>query len=320
MLQVGQIVDNYRLDELIHRGRGTLVFAATDLALRRRVAFKVLAGTSASDPRSRDRFVREAQTAAALDANPHIVTVYRWGQVEDSLYFVTEFVVGISMEELVERQPGGEGLTVVEAVELLRQVGGAVDFAHRRGVVHRDIKPANIMVRMTETPLTAYLIDFGITKVDQVGAVHVGGQGSSGEDGSGEGDGEPPALVGTPDYVAPEVIAGEPVDWRADVYSFGCTAYEMLSGAPPFADAPHDAARLAAHIGTPVPSITVVRPSLPAGFDTVFRRVLAKQAEDRYGSCQEFVAALAAELPAEAHEYARPTAGPRWRVVRSHHR
>lgn len=284
MLNAGQTVDDFRLDELVHRGRGTLVFAATDLTLRRRAAFKVLLGPSASDPAARERFVREAQTAAALDTHPHIVTVYRWGAFEDAFYFVTEFVFGIGLEELIERQPGSEGLNTVEAIALLRQIAGALDFAHRRGVVHRDIKPANIMVRMTESTRSAQLIDFGITKV---------------------GEELDQSMVGTPDYIAPEVIIGEAVDWRADIYSLGCTAFEMLSGTPPFAAAPDDATRLAAHLGEPVPRITTLRPSLPAGFDAVFERALSKQAEDRYESCEEFVEALAAEVPEAANEYDR---------------
>ena len=128
----GQVVDNYRLDQTIHRGRATTVYAATDLSLRRRVAFKVLVEDYAADPAVRQRFINEAQTAASLDAHPNIVTVYKWGQAGSSMYFVTEFIAGISLAELIERQPGGAGLPVAEAMNILRQIAGAIDFAHRQ--------------------------------------------------------------------------------------------------------------------------------------------------------------------------------------------
>ena len=143
-LTAGDVVDNYRLDQAIHRGRGTLVFSATDLALNRRVAFKVLVGPLAADTETRERFAREARTAAALDNHPNIVTVYRWGQVDEGLYFVTEFIAGISLAELIERQPGGIGLPVRDALTLLGRGG-------RRG---RLRPPAGRSSTVTSSPPT----------------------------------------------------------------------------------------------------------------------------------------------------------------------
>ena len=288
-LEPGQVVDNYRLDQIIHRGRATTVYAATDLSLRRKVAFKVLVEDYARDPAVRQRFVSEAQTAASLDAHPNIVTVYSWGQVGGSMYFVTAFIAGISLAELIERQPGGSGLPVAEAMSLLRQTAGAIDFAHRSGAIHRDVKPANIMVKMTETPRTAFLVDFGITKM-------------------GDGDPSTPVgeFVGTPDYAAPEQVAGEALDERADVYSFACTAFDVLTGRPPFADAPDDEARLTAQRRTALPSISKLRPELSASVDAVFAKATAKVRDERYATCTEFVDALRAELPEAALEYRRP--------------
>ena len=118
-LEPGQVVDQYRLDQTIHRGRATIVYAATDLGLGRKVAFKVLADRYATDEVIRQRFVNEAQVAASLDGHPHIVTVYKWGEFEGSMYFVTELIDGISLAELLERQPGGRPLQPNEALELL---------------------------------------------------------------------------------------------------------------------------------------------------------------------------------------------------------
>ena len=205
------------------------------------------------------------------------------------MYFVTAFIAGISLAELIERQPGGSGLPVAEAMSLLRQTAGAIDFAHRSGAIHRDVKPANIMVKMTETPRTAFLVDFGITKM-------------------GDGDPSTPVgeFVGTPDYAAPEQVAGEALDERADVYSFACTAFDVLTGRPPFADAPDDEARLTAQRRTALPSISKLRPELSAGVDAVFAKATAKVRDERYATCTEFVDALRAELPEAALEYRRP--------------
>ena len=103
--------------------------------------------------------------AASLDGHPHIVTVYKWGEFEGSMYFVTELIDGISLAELLERQPGGRPLQPRGARACSRQIADALDFAHKRGAIHRDVKPANMMVKMTETPRTAFLVDFGITKM-----------------------------------------------------------------------------------------------------------------------------------------------------------
>jgi serine/threonine-protein kinase len=279
-LTVGDVVDEYRLDRVIHRGRSTLVCAATDLALGRRVAFKALVGPLAADADTRERFAREARIAAALGDHPNVVTVHRWGQVRHGVYYVAELIAGISLAELIRRQPGALGLPVHDALPLLGEVADAVDFAHRRGLIHRDVKPANVVVRMAELPMRASIVDFGIARELGAGATDSG------------------ATVGTPDYVAPEQLAGGALDGRADVYSLGCTAYETLCGRPPFADAPDDAARLAAHLRRPVPPITGVRSGLPAGFDPVLRRALAKDPAERFGTCAEFVAALRHASPA----------------------
>jgi serine/threonine-protein kinase len=249
-LEPGQVIDQYRLDQTIHRGRATIVYAATDVGLGRKVAFKILGDRYATDDVIRQRFVNEAQVAASLDGHPHIVTVYKWGEFEGSMYFVTELIDGISLAELLERQPGGRPLQPNEALGLLTQIADALDFAHKRGAVHRDVKPANVMIKMTDTPRTAYLVDFGITKMDD---------GETGPQG---------LFLGTPDYASPEQISGaQALDRRSDVYSLACTAFEVLTGRPPFGDAPNDAARIAAHLQSPVPSARALRPELPPAVD-----------------------------------------------------
>ncbi len=292
-LDVGQVVDNYRLDRGVHRGRVTTVYAATDIALGRRVAFKVLDG-DAGDEATRRRFVGEARVAASLDGHPGIVRVFDWGQVGSAPYFVTEFISGISLAELIERQPGGGGLPVTESVDILGQVAAAIDHAHLHGAIHRDIKPANIMVKMAEVPRRAYLVDFGITKT----ADH--------PDRAEADAGSPGQFLGTVGYASPEQIAGDGVDERSDVYSFAATAFDVLAGRPPYAEALGDAARLGAHLVQPVPGLSAIRRDLPPSVDEVFERGMAKDPAARFATCTELVDALRAALPHQALEYRRP--------------
>ena len=171
----------------------------------------------------------------------------------------------------------------------MSQIADALDFAHKHGAIHRDVKPANVMVKMTDTPKSAYLVDFGITKMDDG---EIGPQGM---------------FLGTPDYASPEQIAGaQALDRRSDVYSLGCTAFETLVGRPPFGDAPNDAARIAAHLQSPIPSARTLRTDLPSEVDRIFAKALAKNREDRYGSCSEFVRELRGAFPEGTHIFRRP--------------
>ena len=145
------------------------------------------------------------------------------------------------------------------------------------------------MIKMTETPRSAYLVDFGITKM-------------------GDGNHTSPVgmFLGTPDYASPEQISGaQALDRRADVYSLACTAFHTLTGRPPYGDAPSDAARISAHLQAPVPSARALRPELPEGVDAVFAKALAKNRDDRYASCSEFVRDLRGAFPTAAHEFRR---------------
>lgn len=292
-LQPGGIVDHYRLERTVHRGQSTVVFAAVDQRTGRRVALKALGERFANDPAVRQRFVNEAQVAARLDGHPHIVNVHGWGQHGNTTYFVTDFVDGISLAEVLARRSGGDPMAPAEALPLLSQVGDALDYAHDRGALHRDIRPANVMLRMTESARSAYLIDFGIIKdVDESRPGPAG------------------VYLGSPDYASPEQISGEAIDRRADVYSLACMAFEMLTGRPPYAGAPNDAARLAAHLQGPIPSARALRPDLPVAIGPVFAKALAKRPDDRYASAGEFVRDLRAVFPLAGADAIRPTLTP----------
>ncbi len=197
----------YALREEIARGGMAAVYLADDLRLGRQVAVKVLTPEESRQPRAVEQFRREAQAAAAL-SHPNVVAVYDWGCVDDTAFLVMEHVDGPDLRQLLrEHGPLPEELAVRLAAQLL----GALEMAHGRGIVHRDIKPRNVLI---DSRGSARLADFGIA--------------ASAED---EDDAE--VVYGTALYVAPELVRGQSVDGRADLYSLGVLLYEVLTGEPP---------------------------------------------------------------------------------------
>ena len=261
----GMIFAGYRVEELVGRGGMGVVYRATDLSLERPVALKLVAPELAEDERFRERFLREPRLAASLD-HPHVIPIYEAGEHDGQLYLAMRFVEGSDLRTILERE---EKLSPERTLAVLAQVADALDAAHRRALVHRDVKPANVLL---DEDGHAYLTDFGITK--QVG-------GDSTDTGR---------VVGTLDYLAPEQIRGDPVDGRADVYALGCMLYECLAGVPPFRR-PTEAEILWAHMQEEPPSLRDHR-----GLDPVLLKALAKNQEDRYGSCAELIDAAADAL------------------------
>jgi serine/threonine-protein kinase len=290
--EVGHVVDRYRIDHVVHTGRFTIVYSATDVSLGRKTALKVLADQYASDPNFRERFVREVQVAASLDAHPNMVTVYGSGEAEGTLFLATQFVEGVTLEELLRQQPGGEPLPPDEALDYLQQIAAALDFAHSRRIVHRDVKPGNVLIGLVESPRRAYLVDFGVTKdiAENAKATHHG------------------LFLGTAEYASPEQIHGAELDERADVYSLACTAFELLTGSSPFVAGPDDAALIAAHLQAPIPSAVERRPSLPEGVDWVLGRGLSKDPAGRQASAGELVRSLGDAFAESTIVFERPTA------------
>ncbi|MET7383307.1 serine/threonine-protein kinase [Streptomyces sp. NPDC005526] len=271
---VGKELAGYRIEQEIGRGGMAVVLRARDLNLDRTVALKLLAPELARNDTFRQRFIHESRAAAAID-HPNIVPVYEAGETDGVLYIAMRYVPGSDLRHLLDaRGP----LPLATATRIAAQIASALDAAHEHGLVHRDVKPGNIlMARGTDSdhPEHAYLADFGLTKK----SLSLSGFTSVGQ------------FVGTLDYVAPEQIAGRPVDARCDVYSFACVVYEMLAGHPPFRR-DDDMALLWAHQYDEPPALTGERPDLAASVDDVFARALAKTPDDRYDSCRAFVAAL----------------------------
>ncbi|MDX2192561.1 MAG: serine/threonine-protein kinase [Gemmatimonadales bacterium] len=266
----------YRLERELGGGGMSRVFVAEQVGLGRRVVVKVLTPELSAGV-SRERFRREVQLAAGLQ-HPHIVPLIAAGEGAGLLWYVMPYIEGESLRSRLARD---RRLAPAEAVRYLRDVADALAYAHAQGIVHRDIKPDNILI----TAGHAVVTDFGVAKALGAGEATLG-------------DGTVPEpltttslALGTPAYMAPEQAAADPaVDHRADLYSTGCVAYEMLAGRPPFTGMP-PAQLLAAHVTTP-PEPVQAHVELPNGLAAIVMRLLAKRPTDRPASAQALVAEL----------------------------
>jgi serine/threonine-protein kinase len=271
---IGTEIAGYRVEREIGRGGMAVVYCARDLRLGRTVALKLLTPEYTRNDAFRRRFAQESRIAAAID-HPNIVPVFEAGEAEGILYIAMCFVSGLDLRALIDREGP---LPVATALRIAAQLASALDAAHARDLVHRDVKPGNVLVAKgvdSDHPEHVYLTDFGLAKK----SLSLTGFTTAGE------------FVGTLDYVAPERIAGRPVDGRADLYSLACVVHETLAGAPPFQCADH-LDLLWAHQYDPPPVLSEARPDIPPAADDVLRRALAKIPDDRYRTCLEFVAAL----------------------------
>jgi len=279
-LRIGDIVAGFRIDSLIGQGAVGSVYLAEDVQSGSAAAVKLLGDELAGDERFRQRFLRESELAASLD-HPHVVATLATGEAADGrLYLAMEYIDGSDLRELLRREGA---LEPSRAIDLVGQVGEALDAAHAAGLVHRDVKPGNVLVAERVEGEHAYICDFGLAR-------HVSSVSSlTGDRG----------FVGTIDYVPPEQIAGGEVDGRADVYSLGCVLFECLTGSRPY-ERESELSVVFAHLNEPPPRLSDFRPELPQAFDDVFATALAKAPEERYATCGDLVAAARAALRGEA--------------------
>ena len=215
-----------------------------------------------------ERFLREIRIEAGLQ-HPHILPLHDSGEAEGFLYYVMPYVVGESLRQRLERETR---LPVADALAIAGDVADALGYAHAHGVVHRDIKPENILLSNGH----ALVADFGIAK-----AVELAGDSKLTETGWG---------MGTPAYMSPEQIVGEPADGRSDLYGLGCVVYEMLAGQPPFTAANARAMFTHHQVDTP-PSLRTARPEVPAEVEAAVLTTLAKLPADRFATASEFLEA-----------------------------
>ena len=278
----GSTFAGYRIESLAGRGGMGIVYRATQLALARPVALKLVASQYAADESFRERFKREWETAAAID-HPNVIPVYEAGEAQGHLFLAMRFVEGVDLANLIAREPS---LDVGRAIRILAQIASALDAAHARGLVHRDVKPANILIGADDH---AYLTDFGLSRgAEQSRMTRTG------------------LFVGSTDFAAPEQIRGEATDARTDVYALGCVLFELLTRHVPF-DRASDMAKMYAHITEPPPRVTAWRPDLPAALDEIVYRALAKEPDERYQSAGELARAAMTAIGLEARA---PTPAP----------
>src|SRR5829696_9145537 len=240
----------YRIERKLGSGGMANVYLAEDQELGRRVAIKILNERHANDDQFVERFRREAKNAAGL-SHPNIVSIYDRGEAEGTYYIAMEYLDGRSLKELVvARGP----LPIPDAIAAMRQVLGALRFAHRKGVVHRDIKPHNVMA---DADGRLKVTDFGIARAGVSQMTEAG------------------SIIGTAQYLSPEQARGTAVDQRSDLYSVGIVLYEMLTGTLPFSgDSPVEIAMK--HLSTKLPLPSEKRPDLPHDLDLIVARALAK--------------------------------------------
>jgi serine/threonine-protein kinase len=275
----------YLLHEVIGTGGMGQVARATDTRLGRDVALKVMHPSTATDDEYRARFQRESAIVARL-TDPHVIPIHGFGEIDGRLYLDMRLVEGRNLAQLLER---GQ-LEVSRTLDLLSQIGDALDSAHRAGLVHRDVKPSNILV---DPRGFAYLVDFGIAASATQHDLTSAGQ-----------------VVGSASYMAPERLrSGPPPDSRSDVYSLACVLYQALTGSKPFS-ADEQLQLIAAHLHEPPPSLRRHRSDLPDSLDRVVRAGMAKDPAQRPATAPELMDAARSAMH-QPRSSATPAPPPR---------
>lgn len=285
-LQPTAIIAGYKIERAVGRGGMGVVYRATQEALDRAVAVKLIAPDRARDPVFRERFKAESRIAASIE-HANVIPVYEAGEDDGLLFIAMRLVDGVDLGRHLEH---GRALAPARALHLIAQLAAALDAAHTRGLVHRDVKPANALVTFDE-PEHLYLTDFGVAKQSGAAPAFTAAGG----------------WVGTFDYLSPEQVQGETVDASADIYALACVLYQCLTGSTPF---PRDSepAKLWAHVNAPPPRATRLITELPEEIDAVIARGMAKQRSARYATASELARACAEALGLPV---ALPSAAPR---------
>lgn len=287
----GQTLGDYQVLRRIGRGAMAEVYLAQQQSLDRQVALKVLNAELARDDAYVSRFQHEARAAAAL-VHANIVQVYEVGVVAGRHFIAQEYVAGNNLGELIHRQGRLEPGVVLD---ILRQVATALCRASEANIVHRDIKPENLMFARSGEVKVA---DFGLARAGQGGAPNLTQAG---------------VTMGTPLYMSPEQVEGRPVDTRSDLYSLGVTAYQMLSGGPPFeGETPLSVA--VQHLNTPPPPLVDRQPDAPLELCRIIERMMAKSPNKRHASPVQLLSELRS-LAAQAAEEGWAAGPENWSVT-----
>ena len=290
------LAEKYLIEQLIKRGGMGSIYRGKHVMMEKTVAVKVLRPSLAGDDVVVARFSREAKAASRI-SHPHAVSVTDFGEAENGVVFlVMEYLEGRTLKDLI-RSEGA--MTLDRAVEIVRQVSGALDAAHQQGVIHRDLKSENIMLTQTNGGDWAKVLDFGIAKIQQPEGVR---------------DNDITAanlVIGTPQYMSPEQCSqAGPIDARSDVYSLGVIVFEMLAGRVPFTGESPTVIMMK-QVGDEPPSILDQRPDLPVSIDNLIKKALAKQPSERFqtaGALSEALTQAADEAGAAVSAKPAPVA------------
>ena len=258
---VGKTLDHYNLLKQVGKGGMATVYLAKDTRNSREVALKVLSPSISEEKRFVRRFRREAGLVVRLK-HPHIVPVLDYGETDGVVYLVMPYVKGRTLADVIRRG----GLSPEHILQWTDQVAGALDYAHRQGIIHRDIKPSNVLISDSGQ---AMLMDFGLAKLADRSSTLTGSM-----------------LMGTPAYISPEQGRGQELDQRSDQYAFGIMLFQILTGQLPF-ESDNPMATVLRHLQEPVPSLRAINPRVPQTVENIVRKSLSKQPDNRFSSVSE---------------------------------
>ena len=272
---VGSVLaDRYHILKRIGEGGMGRVYLGEHVKMNRQCAVKVMSPALVNDAESASRFAREASSAARI-IHPNVAAVFDYGESEGLVYLVMEYVDGEPLSRLLAREAP---CSLERAIDLARQIADGLGAAHELGIVHRDLKPDNILVSRSRSGREVVkVVDFGIAKAMQEGA--------------GEALTRTGLVIGTPEFMSPEQLLGDPVDARSDLYALGCIMHLMLTAAPAF-DAPTREQMIKRRLSENPPHAQELDPGIPDSIDRVVARLLARTPGDRYNSAAEVRDAL----------------------------
>jgi len=254
-------IGRYEIEKELTQGGMGVIFLARDPYIQRQVVIKVLMFSRTLDEVYRDFFQQEAELIAKLE-HPCIVPIYDFGWHGEQPYIVMRYMAGGSLDDRLKT----EEIKLTEIAHIFKRIGDALDAAHARKIIHRDVKPSNFLLDSTGE---IFLSDFGIAK----------SQAFTDDDGTW--------LVGTPAFMSPEQVKGDEVDGRSDVYALGIVLYRLLTGQLPFASE-STTALINAHVDLPIPDIRVIKSNIPAVWQEVVGKAMAKDPNDRYATAGDF--------------------------------
>jgi predicted Ser/Thr protein kinase len=259
-------IGKYEIINLLGKGAMGIVYKALDPDIDREVAVKTIRFDLISDEDEKNelmlRFIREARAAGKL-VHPNIITIHDVGKEKDMTYIVMQYIEGPSLQNWISSK---KKFSAQDIVKLMLQLCDALNFAHESGIVHRDIKPANILLDNNGKP---HICDFGVAHVEMSTITQTG------------------ATIGTPSYMSPEQVMGKKIDKRSDIFSLGAILYELLTGRRPF-EGESITTVIYKIVNEEAVPITQVRKELPPEFEHIISKALAKDPDNRYGSCAEF--------------------------------